>query len=86
MTLPNPLTIPSVMEPERPNGLPIAITCSPIFTFVELLRTNGINDSFFIFSICKTARSEKGSLPIILALADFSFKNVTVTLLVAVSL
>jgi hypothetical protein len=38
---PSPLTIPSVIEPDKPKGLPIAITGSPILSSNEFANGNG---------------------------------------------
>src|SRR6185295_12544327 len=61
-SLPKPLTIPTVIEPERPNGFPIATTVSPILKLVELASDSGINLSDVIFylnhgQICKLVKS-----------------------------
>src|SRR5919107_611104 len=62
--LPRPLTIPSVMDPERPNGFPIATTFSPTLKDVEFPICNGtslFNGTFV--AVCTTAKSENGSPP-----------------------
>ena len=58
--------IPEVTVPPNPNGLPIAITQSPILESSELPNFTGLNLS--PVSIFKTAISERGSAPIIFAL------------------
>ena len=65
---PSPLTIPSVIDPDKPKGLPIAITGSPILSSNEFANGNGsslvVDD---IFCTCRTAISLNGSEPTILA-------------------
>ena len=66
--IPRPLTIPSVMDPERPKGLPIATTLSPTLRVVELPMGSGISLSEGTFSaVWSTVRSENGSPPTTLA-------------------
>ena len=48
--------IPEVTVPPKPNGLPIAITQSPILALSESPNFTGINFSFV--SSCNTAISE----------------------------
>ena len=61
--LPRPLIMPSVIEPDKPKGLPIATTPSPTLKAVESPIGNGTNlsDGISSLSNCRTARSEKGS-------------------------
>src|SRR5438128_6249472 len=66
-SLPSPLIIPAVIEPDRPNGLPIAAICSPTSNVAELPNANGTSVSFGTSSAYNTARSVKGSDPINLA-------------------
>ena len=61
--------IPAVTVPPKPKGLPIAITQSPILALSEFPNFTGINLSSEI--ICKTAISDNGSEPTILALENF---------------
>ena len=56
--------------PPNPNGLPIAITQSPIRALSESPNFTGTNFSFV--SNCKTAISERGSAPITFALNSLS--------------
>src|SRR5918993_1024447 len=63
MVLPSPLTTPTVNVPDKPNGLPIAITCSPILTCEEFPKDKGISFDSDIFSTRSTAISLKGSDP-----------------------
>ena len=37
------LTVPVVMEPVKPNGLPIATTGSPTFSKEEYVKLSGLN-------------------------------------------
>src|SRR5919112_2217962 len=65
---PRPLTIPSVIEPDKPNGFPIATTGWPILRSKEFANGNG--SSFRDddkFCTCSTATSLNGSEPISLA-------------------
>jgi hypothetical protein len=63
MVLPSPLTTPTVKVPDKPNGLPIAITCSPILTCEEFPNDKGVSFDSDIFSTRNTAISLKGSDP-----------------------
>ena len=56
--------------PPNPKGFPIAKTQSPILALSEFPNLTGINLSFDCIS--KTARSDKGSVPIIFALYSLS--------------
>jgi hypothetical protein len=56
-SLPKPLTIPTVIEPESPNGFPIATTVSPILNEEELAKGSGANLSEEIFFTFMTAKS-----------------------------
>ena len=67
--------IPEVTVPPKPNGLPIAITQSPILALSESPNWTGINFSFE--SIWRTAISDKGSAPIIVALYSLSPPTLT---------
>ena len=58
--------IPAVTVPPKPKGLPIAITQSPILALLESPNFTGWNLSLDL--ICNTAISDKGSVPIIVAL------------------
>ncbi|MNY76605.1 hypothetical protein D3C86_2162440 [compost metagenome] len=58
--------IPDVTVPPKPNGLPIAITQSPILALSESPNLTGEN--FSLVSNCKTAISDNGSAPITFAL------------------
>jgi hypothetical protein len=75
---PSPLTIPHVIVPDNPKGLPIATTCSPILSCDEFPKGNGESLVSDIFSICNTEISLNGSDATSLALnADPSW-NVTI--------
>ena len=52
--------------PPNPNGLPIAITQSPILALSESPKLTGVNLS--LVSNCNTAMSYKGSAPTTFAL------------------
>jgi hypothetical protein len=67
MILPSPLIIPAVIDPDSPNGLPIAAICSPTLNFAESPNGNGVSLSFGTSCTYNTARSVKGSEPINLA-------------------
>ncbi len=56
-SLPKPLTIPTVIDPDNPNGFPIATTVSPILKADELASDNGINLSEVILFTFITAKS-----------------------------
>src|SRR5512145_747782 len=56
-SLPKPLTIPSVIEPDNTKGFPIATTVSPILKADELARGSGVNLSEVIFFTLMTAKS-----------------------------
>ena len=70
--------MPSVIEPDKPKGLPIATTPSPTLNVVESPIGNGTSLLEGIFSPFnrRTARSEKGSPPINLALYALPSRNV----------
>ena len=57
--------MPTVTEPPRPNGLPIAITQSPTLSLVE--PPNGTEASGFFGVTLSSARSVLVSLPITLS-------------------
>ena len=63
-------TIPAVTVPPNPNGFPIAMTQSPILAVSEFPNFTVSNLSSVI--ICKTATSDKGSVPKIFALYSLS--------------
>ena len=67
--------IPEVTVPPKPKGFPIAITQSPILGLSELPNFTGMNLSFE--TICKTAISDNGSAPTILALYSLSPSTLT---------
>ena len=53
--------MPTVTEPPRPNGLPMAITQSPTFSLLE--EPNGTEGSGFLGVTLRRARSVLASLP-----------------------
>ena len=69
--------IPEVTVPPNPKGFPIAKTQSPILALSESPNLTGANLSFDCIS--KTARSDKGSEPIIFA--SYYFSPLTVTII-----
>src|SRR6266545_4346183 len=71
------LTIPEVTEPSRPSGLPIASTVSP--TRSAALSPNFAAVSPLIPLTLTTARSVRGSVPTIRAVAVFPSKKLTCT-------
>ena len=71
-------TIPAVTVPPNPNGFPIAMTQSPILAVSEFPNFTVSNLSSVI--ICKTATSDKGSVPKIFALYSlFSFVLINIS-------
>ena len=81
ISLPSPLIIPSVIEPDNPKGLPMATICSPILKDVESPIGNGMSlyEGMLSPSTFNTARSENGSPPINLALYTVPSRNVICT-------
>ena len=57
IVLPSALTEPVVMEPVKPNGLPIAITGSPTFSEEEYTILSGLNWSGGVAPTSRTAKS-----------------------------
>ena len=68
--------IPDVTVPPKPNGLPIAITQSPILALSESPNLTGIN--FLLDSILRTAISDNGSDPKTFALNSSSPSTLTI--------
>lgn len=85
ISLPSPLIIPSVIEPDNPKGLPMATICSPILKDVEspIGSDMSLSEGMLFPSIFNTARSENGSPPINLALYTVPSRNVICTFLTA---
>ena len=85
------LIIPVVIVPARPNGLPIAITCSPTssseeFPIIRGLRGGEEEDSSVRFStISITAISLKISVPVTFAVYIFQSTNVILTILASLT-
>ena len=70
--------MPDVIEPDSPNGFPIAAICSPTLRFEESPIVNGCNNAKSAFTLI-TARSVNSSVPIISALYDLPSRNVMTT-------
>ena len=80
INLPTPLTIPAVIDPESPNGLPIAATSSPTLILDESASGRGTSFSLGVSFTYRTARSVNGSEPISVALYTVPSRNVTSSL------
>ena len=68
--------IPDVIEPDNPNGLPIAVIGSPTCRLDESPSDNGCNNFKSALTLI-TPMSVYSSTPIICALYDLPSKNVT---------
>ena len=85
------LTIPVVIVPSRPYGLPIAITGCPMLTLDEFPIVRGVGRDVFgccalrerFSTILSTAMSSSGSLPITFAVRLLPFSKRTLTILVS---
>ena len=66
------------MEPDSPNGLPIAAICSPTLRLDESPIDNGCSKTKSALTLI-TAKSVNSSVPIISALYDLPSRNVTTT-------
>ena len=76
--LPSWLTIPEVIDPDNPNGFPIAAICSPTFRLDESPIDNGRKSVKSALTLI-TAISVNVSIPMIFALYDLPSRNVTIT-------
>jgi hypothetical protein len=70
------LTTPVVTVPSRPNGLPMATTPSPTWTWLELAKASGCSSDFGASTLI-TATSVEGSVPTTFALAVWPLAKVT---------
>lgn len=79
IVLPSWLTVPVVMEPVKPNGLPMAITGSPTSSVEECVMLSGWNCLAGALVASSTAKSAYTSLPS--TFAEYAVLLVKVTLM-----